>query len=105
MTFYIFTNKCLNLECVPLFTGQRNRVAESCLWLFIGWFVHYVPFWAMGRVLYFHHYFPAAYFSSMLSGVIVNYLLQVLPRIFPEKWSTVFYHWSLGFLFSGVYYR
>ncbi|KAK6621591.1 hypothetical protein RUM44_001398 [Polyplax serrata] len=84
--------------------SQRNRVAESCLWLFIGWFVHYVPFWAMGRVLYFHHYFPAAYFSSMLSGVIVNYLLQVLPRIFPEKWSTVFYHWSLGFLFSGVYY-
>lgn len=37
-------------------------------WLFLGWCLHYVPFWAMGRVLYFHHYFPALLYSSMLTG-------------------------------------
>lgn len=30
--------------------------------------MHYAPFWVMGRVLYFHHYFPALLFSCMLSG-------------------------------------
>lgn len=37
-------------------------------WLFTGWLLHYLPFWAMGRVLYFHHYFPAVIFNSMLTG-------------------------------------
>lgn len=51
-------------------------------WLFLGWALHYFPFYGMGRVLYFHHYFPAAIFSSMLSAVIVDYLLKVLPVLF-----------------------
>lgn len=38
------------------------------VWLFAGWILHYLPFWAMGRVLYFHHYFPAVIFNSMLTG-------------------------------------
>jgi hypothetical protein len=43
-------------------------MSTACGWLFLGWALHYVPFWAMGRVLYFHHYFPALLFSSMLTG-------------------------------------
>ncbi|XP_035117048.1 protein O-mannosyl-transferase 2 isoform X2 [Callithrix jacchus] len=34
----------------------------------LGWMLHYFPFFLMGRVLYFHHYFPAMLFSSMLTG-------------------------------------
>jgi len=34
----------------------------------VGWLFHYVPFWFMGRILYFHHYFPAHLFSVMLTG-------------------------------------
>ncbi len=37
-------------------------------WLLLGWFLHYLPFYLMGRVLYFHHYFPALMFSVMLAG-------------------------------------
>lgn len=41
---------------------------RAAAWLFIGWLLHYLPFWAMGRVLYFHHYFPALIFNSLLTG-------------------------------------
>jgi len=41
---------------------------RAAAWLFVGWVLHYLPFWAMGRVLYFHHYFPALIFNSLLTG-------------------------------------
>uniref|UniRef100_A0A1Y1KV29 Protein O-mannosyl-transferase 2 n=1 Tax=Photinus pyralis TaxID=7054 RepID=A0A1Y1KV29_PHOPY len=49
-----------------------NRHLEACAWMFLAWSLHYVPFWAMGRVLYFHHYFPALLFNSMLTGNFRN---------------------------------
>ena len=36
--------------------------------LVLGWLLHYAPFYTMGRILYYHHYFPAMLFSSMLTG-------------------------------------
>lgn len=36
--------------------------------LLLGWVLHYAPFFTMGRVLYYHHYFPAMLFNSMLTG-------------------------------------
>jgi len=41
----------------------------ACRWLLLAWLLHYVPFWFMGRILYFHHYFPAHLFSVMLAGM------------------------------------
>lgn len=49
-------------------TDGTWRSLRAAVWMFGGWLLHYVPFWAMGRVLYFHHYFPALIFNSMLSG-------------------------------------
>ncbi|OMJ08765.1 Dolichyl-phosphate-mannose-protein mannosyltransferase 2 [Smittium culicis] len=34
--------------------------------LWFGWFLHYMPFFLMGRVTYMHHYLPAQYFSYLL---------------------------------------
>ncbi|XP_064514892.1 protein O-mannosyl-transferase 2 isoform X3 [Pseudopipra pipra] len=42
----------------------------------LGWLLHYLPFFMMGRVLYFHHYFPAMLFSSMLTGITWDSLLK-----------------------------
>lgn len=61
---------------------MKNRMTLSCAWLFVGWALHYLPFWAMGRVLYFHHYFPALLYSSMITGnSVVKYFILYLNTI------------------------
>ncbi|XP_053700812.1 protein O-mannosyl-transferase 2 [Synchiropus splendidus] len=61
----------------------RAKREESCFvlqrgggFLFLGWLLHYAPFFSMSRVLYYHHYFPAMLFSSMLSGITLDVLLK-----------------------------
>lgn len=50
--------------------NSKQKLLNTSNYLFIGWCLHYVPFYAMGRVLYFHHYFSAFLYSCMLSGKI-----------------------------------
>ncbi|XP_058980283.1 protein O-mannosyl-transferase 2 isoform X1 [Musca domestica] len=63
-----------DIENIPYkFCAPEDKVSEqthmyAAIWLYIGWAMHYFPFWIMGRVLYFHHYFPALIFNSMLTG-------------------------------------
>ncbi|XP_077999792.1 LOW QUALITY PROTEIN: protein O-mannosyl-transferase 2-like [Glandiceps talaboti] len=56
----------------------KGRFLSSCCWLLLGWALHYFPFYLMGRVLYFHHYFPAMLYNSMLTGILLDYLLTRL---------------------------
>lgn len=83
---------------------QSKRMSYACRWLLLGWILHYLPFYAMGRVLYFHHYFPALLFNSMLSGVILNYLLFVLPTFISSNVAYSLYHWLLGTMLASVAY-
>ena len=70
--------KCLDSQ---EFKECSDRLTQAGSWLFIAWSIHYFPFFAMGRVLYYHHYFPAAIFSSLLSGVVLDYVLFKVPRV------------------------
>ncbi|KAJ8341545.1 hypothetical protein SKAU_G00338360 [Synaphobranchus kaupii] len=63
---------------------ERSRVLKGPGGLlFLGWLLHYVPFYAMGRILYYHHYFPAMLFSSMLTGVTWDVFLQCGDMLLP----------------------
>jgi dolichyl-phosphate-mannose-protein mannosyltransferase len=44
---------------------------------FISWLLHWVPFFAMQRQLFLHHYLPALYFAVLLLAVQVNHLFYV----------------------------
>ncbi|GAU97180.1 hypothetical protein RvY_08523 [Ramazzottius varieornatus] len=55
-----------------------EKFLPACRWIFFGWFVHYIPFFAMGRILYYHHYFPAHLFACMLTGLVLEFSIDVV---------------------------
>lgn len=88
----------------PVQGGKPRELLNAAGWTFIGWALHYVPFWAMGRILYFHHYFPALMYSSMLTGILTEYLLiSIKSYLNPEQGKTV-YHCILGLIISTTVY-
>jgi len=84
--------------------GLQTVTLDACLWLFVGWALHYIPFWAMGRVLYFHHYFPALLYSSMLTGVILDYMTTKFLAWFSEEQRPTIFHVLLGLYLGGLVY-
>ncbi|XKL64652.1 hypothetical protein PGB90_004738 [Kerria lacca] len=88
----------------PKVARMKNTMLKSCTWLFVSWMLHYVPFWAMGRILYFHHYFPALLFNSMLSAVVITYILESARFMFSETIFTTIYHTIKGLIFSFLLY-
>ncbi|KAI8318553.1 PMT-domain-containing protein, partial [Martensiomyces pterosporus] len=46
------------------YSRERCRRQGGVLWL--GWALHYLAFFLMGRVTYIHHYLPALYFALLL---------------------------------------
>eukprot|EP01135_Chromosphaera_perkinsii_P003037 Nk52_evm19s233 gene=Nk52_evmTU19s233 len=58
---------------------EKKRLTQNtCCWLLFGWCLHYFPFFLMGRVLYFHHYFPCMLFANMLMAVLLDYFIHRL---------------------------
>lgn len=54
---------------------------QTCGFLTLGWAMHYLPFHAMNRQLFIHHYLPALYFSILLMSVIFDFITSTLrPR-------------------------
>ncbi|KAK4047504.1 Dolichyl-phosphate-mannose--protein mannosyltransferase 1 [Microbotryomycetes sp. JL221] len=53
-----------------------------CATLALGWALHFLPFFLMGRQLFLHHYLPALYFAIMLSAVVLDSITARLkPRL------------------------
>ena len=46
----------------------------------LGWFLHYLPFVAMARVTYVHHYYPALYFAIITLGFVVDWTTSRLHK-------------------------
>lgn len=87
----------------PQEQARRKRMESACGWLFLGWALHYFPFYSMGRVLYFHHYFPAYLYSAMMAGIVSQYLCKSLALISKlDKWRQVAYHGALCLLLVGT---
>ncbi|KAL5008769.1 hypothetical protein ScPMuIL_014350 [Solemya velum] len=82
----------------------EEEIFRVCWWLLLGWGLHFLPFWPMTRVLYFHHYFPAYLYSSMFSGVLVQYLVFRICLMFPDSFNVTVLHWLTGVVLSLMCY-
>jgi dolichyl-phosphate-mannose-protein mannosyltransferase len=57
-----------------------DHIHYSGLYPAVGWALHYLPFIAMARVTYVHHYYPALYFSILTLGFMVDWTNRNQPR-------------------------
>ncbi|KAJ9622300.1 Protein O-mannosyltransferase 2 [Taxawa tesnikishii (nom. ined.)] len=57
-----------------------DQIHYSGLYPVVGWFLHYLPFIAMARVTYVHHYYPALYFAILCAGFCVDWATRKLNK-------------------------
>lgn len=63
-------------------SAKLVKYDNLCGFLFMGWSLHYLPFYIMGRQLFLHHYLPALYFAILLSCVVFDFVTSPLrPRL------------------------
>ncbi|OCH87088.1 glycosyltransferase family 39 protein [Obba rivulosa] len=77
-----------------------------CGFLFLGWGLHYFPFYLMSRQLFLHHYFPALYFAILLScGVfdLVTSTLRPRARLYIAGFLLCIAIWNFVYLSPLVY--
>lgn len=88
----------------PEVAAERETTLVASAWFFLGWCLHYIPFWAMGRVLYIHHYYPALLFSSMMSATLMDYMVRTVSRMLPTMVSSTLVHTVLAVTLSTCWY-
>ncbi|KAJ3557194.1 hypothetical protein NM688_g1605 [Phlebia brevispora] len=84
--FYIAIRGFLILRAKRGFRDFENtkvvKYDTLCGFLFVGWSLHYFPFFLMGRQLFLHHYFPALYFAILLCCGVFDLVTSTLrPRV------------------------
>ncbi|KAI8808004.1 Dolichyl-phosphate-mannose-protein mannosyltransferase-domain-containing protein [Cladochytrium replicatum] len=60
--------------------GYLAAATRSTSTFVLGWALHYLPFFLMGRQLFLHHYFPALYFSILTFAAIFDIATFRLPQ-------------------------
>ncbi|KAI8608658.1 MIR motif-containing protein, partial [Chytriomyces sp. MP71] len=65
---------------------------------FMGWFLHYIPFYIMGRVTYLHHYFPALYFALINFAFMIDHIGNKF-----QPWVFRSFLWGFGGILFLVY--
>lgn len=92
------------------FHGRNQFIILTC-----HRFMHWAPFFLMGRMLFLHHYLPSYIFSAMATATLLDFMFRDFARpLFrvPAKtpmriWrgpvSAVYYLFAVGFMLVLVY--
>ncbi|MCJ1399559.1 Protein O-mannosyltransferase 2 [Xylographa trunciseda] len=82
--------------------SEIDHIHYSGLYPVLGWFLHYLPFVAMARVTYVHHYYPALYFAILTAGFVVDWATRPLGRKDRRlEWAL---YGALYVLLGGLFY-
>ncbi|KAI0337508.1 glycosyltransferase family 39 protein [Trametopsis cervina] len=86
VVFYIAVRGLLILRAKRGYRDFENtkvmKYDTLCGFLFVGWSLHYFPFFIMGRQLFLHHYFPALYYAILLCCGVFDLVTSTLrPRV------------------------
>jgi dolichyl-phosphate-mannose-protein mannosyltransferase len=76
---FVFQRKCYTAQWHPEATSWKHFQFVG-KWLVAAWILHYLPFCVMGRVTYLHHYFPALYFTVLLSAFMFDHFFSCTPQ-------------------------
>ncbi|KAJ2330494.1 Protein O-mannosyltransferase 2 [Coemansia sp. RSA 2673] len=91
----IFIHPHCVIKSLVVSRRSHDRVLLSCpnwamhlLWNL--WAIHYLPFFALSRVTYLHHYLPALYFALILLAVYVHrgalaLSIMLYPSAYPKQ--------------------
>ena len=84
--------------------NDLDYIHYSGVYPVIGWFLHYLPFIAMARVTYVHHYYPALYFAILCAGFCVDWTTQSLRKSVQWGLYTALYAAVIGlfWLFRAI---
>ncbi|XP_041971474.1 protein O-mannosyltransferase 1 [Aricia agestis] len=63
-------------EDLPSYAAQKFEDAGFVL--FLGYWIHYLPYFFMDRTLFLHHYLPAYMFKLLLLAFVIDHIFLVL---------------------------
>ena len=67
---------------------EIDQIHYGGIYPVVGWFLHYLPFVAMARVTYVHHYYPALYFAILTMGFMLDWMTRPLTRTYKTiEWA------------------
>ncbi|XP_049869520.1 protein O-mannosyltransferase 1 isoform X2 [Pectinophora gossypiella] len=64
--------------CVDLPPRAADKFYDAGYILFLGYWLHYLPYFFMDRTLFLHHYLPAYIFKILLLAYVIDHLYHVL---------------------------
>lgn len=73
-----------------------DQIHYAGIYPVIGWVLHYLPFVAMARVTYVHHYYPALYFAILTFGFCVDWMTRFRGKIVQGVVYVVLYTATIG---------
>mgnify|MGYP002787322313 FL=1 len=102
--FFTLWNRLAEKRGTPITVLQQLYKGQSTAgFLFMAWVFHWVPFFAMQRQLFLHHYLPALYFAVLLFAVQVNHWFHAKRVPVKAQWAVCAIVFTLTALLFVMY--
>lgn len=64
--------------CIDLTPRASQKFYDAGCILFLGYWLHYLPYFFIDRTLFLHHYLPAYIFKILLLAYVIDHIYYVL---------------------------